>query len=280
MTRTLRFAAAGAGSRRRHRHRPVRHGRRQPAEGRAGAVRDAWRSCPARRESTSTTRRSCASPASRTSCWPESCWPTAGTRRWPTGSSTRSRSSPTARSILVGVIDISCTPAETAGLVRLDDGHLAMYRPWPRARADRVLRRQHDSRRVGRRRRRRAAGFGGRRRTRPFRVRRVRQSGHRDGRRAHRRRRRPDRRYFPPTPTCPSCRRRRRTPVDWRSSGLAAQFASAELWVTATEILPRFVQEDPDALVMCDTAEYYLAVFDLPNDQAPPDAELAGSNVR
>ena len=31
---------------------------------------------------------------------------------------------------------------------------------------------------------------------------------------------------------------------------------------------------------MCDAAEYYLAVFDIPGDQVPPNAELAGSIVR
>ena len=36
---------------------------------------------------------------------------------------------PDGKVVLVGIIDISCTPAETAGLVLLDDGHLAMYAP-------------------------------------------------------------------------------------------------------------------------------------------------------
>ena len=36
---------------------------------------------------------------------------------------------PDGKVVLVGIIDISCTPAETAGLVRLDDGQLAMFAP-------------------------------------------------------------------------------------------------------------------------------------------------------
>ena len=31
---------------------------------------------------------------------------------------------------------------------------------------------------------------------------------------------------------------------------------------------------------MCDAAEYYLAVFDIPAELVPPNAELAGSIVR
>ena len=61
--------------------------------------------------------------------------------------------------------------------------------------------------------------------------------------------------------------------------GVGCALASAELWVSSTEIVPHFEQEDPEVVVMCDAAEYYLAVFDVPSDQVPPDAELAGSIV-
>ena len=61
--------------------------------------------------------------------------------------------------------------------------------------------------------------------------------------------------------------------------GVGCQLASVELWVTPSELSPHFEQEDPHAVTMCDAAEYYLAVFDVPTDLIPPDADLAGSIV-
>ena len=57
------------------------------------------------------------------------------------------------------------------------------------------------------------------------------------------------------------------------------QFASAELWATRTTLTAHFEQEDPDVVINCGQAEYYLAVFDVPAEAVPPDAELDGSIV-
>ena len=40
-----------------------------------------------------------------------------------------------------------------------------------------------------------------------------------------------------------------------------------------------FEQEDPHGEILCEIAEYYLAVFDIPADVLPPDVELDGSIV-
>ena len=186
---------------------------------------------------------------------------------------------PDGKVILVGIIDISCTPAETAGLVRLDDGHLAMYAPghvpepiecFVANTTVAVLAVDAGDAPLGSADGAELVHFGFAGFDNPGTEMAVELTDDAaalteilpaDA----------DPPVLPPAP------------VDTRRLafvGVGCVFASAELWVTATEILPRFVQEDPDALVMCDTAEYYLAVFDLPNDQAPPDAELAGSNVR
>ena len=45
-------------------------------------------------------------------------------------------------------------------------------------------------------------------------------------------------------------------------------------------LYPHFELEDPHVEMLCEAAEYYLAVFDIPADEVPPDAELYGSIVR
>ena len=57
------------------------------------------------------------------------------------------------------------------------------------------------------------------------------------------------------------------------------QFASAELWGTRTTLTAHFEQEDPDVVINCGQAEYFLAVFDVPVEAVPPGAELDGSIV-
>jgi hypothetical protein len=57
------------------------------------------------------------------------------------------------------------------------------------------------------------------------------------------------------------------------------QLASAELWTTRLAVTAHFEQEDPHGEILCEIAEYYLAVFDIPADVLPPDVELDGSIV-
>jgi hypothetical protein len=57
------------------------------------------------------------------------------------------------------------------------------------------------------------------------------------------------------------------------------QLASAELWTTRLAVTAHFEQEDPHGEILCEIAEYYLAVFDIPADALPPDVELDGSIV-
>ena len=50
--------------------------------------------------------------------------------------------------------------------------------------------------------------------------------------------------------------------------------------MTATEITARTSsRRTPHGEILCDIAEYYLAVFDIPDDLLPPDVELDGSIV-
>ena len=100
------------------------------AEGRAGAVRDRWRSCPARRGSTSTTRQilrlaSIEDIVPAGELLADGTGPDDGRR----GRRLRSATCRPARWCSIGIIDNSCTPAKAAGLVRVDDGDLAMFAP-------------------------------------------------------------------------------------------------------------------------------------------------------
>ena len=185
---------------------------------------------------------------------------------------------PDGKVVLVGIIDVSCTPAKAAGLVRLEDGHLAMFAPGhvpepiecvvanttvavlavdatdaPLGSAD-GAELVHSG----------LAGFDN-----PGNVSAVELTDDADALTAIL----PADAEVPVLPPLPAATRR------LAFVGVGCAFGGAELWVTPTEILPRFEHEDPDVHVLCDTAEYYLAIFDLPTDGAPPDAELAGSNV-
>ena len=42
---------------------------------------------------------------------------------------------------------------------------------------------------------------------------------------------------------------------------------------------PQFEHDDPDLVINCAVAEFYLAVFDVPADRLPPTAELDDSIV-
>jgi hypothetical protein len=57
------------------------------------------------------------------------------------------------------------------------------------------------------------------------------------------------------------------------------QLASAELWTTRVAMTVHFEQADPHGEILCEIAEYYLAVFDIPADLLPPDVEIDGSIV-
>ena len=57
------------------------------------------------------------------------------------------------------------------------------------------------------------------------------------------------------------------------------QLASAELWTTRVVMTAHFEQADPHGEILCEIAEYYLAVFDIPADLLPPDVEIDGSIV-
>jgi hypothetical protein len=61
--------------------------------------------------------------------------------------------------------------------------------------------------------------------------------------------------------------------------GAGCRFASAELWITSAAVAAHFDHADPQGEIACDQAEYYLAVFDVADDDLPPNAELAGSIV-
>ena len=149
----------------------------------------------------------------------------------------------------------------------------------PCSRTDRVLRGQHHRCRLSRRRRRGSAGVSGRCPARRVRLRRSREPWRRERRRADRRSRRPG--------DGPACRRRRPRPTRTGRRDATAlafvrpgcQFASAELWATRSTLTAHFEQEDPDIVIDCGQAEYYLAVFDVPAEAVPPDAELDGSIV-
>jgi hypothetical protein len=57
------------------------------------------------------------------------------------------------------------------------------------------------------------------------------------------------------------------------------QLASAELWTGRVVITAHFEQADPSVEVVCEIAEYYLAVFDIAADLLPPNVEVDGSIV-
>jgi hypothetical protein len=57
------------------------------------------------------------------------------------------------------------------------------------------------------------------------------------------------------------------------------QYDTAELWVTQRLVTPHFEHDDPDLVINCAVAEFYLAVFDVPADRLPPTAELDDSIV-
>ena len=92
-------------------------------------------------------------------------------------SSTRIGEIPAGTVVLIGIIDISCTPADEAGLVRGDDGELAMFAPGHVPEPIECFAANVIGRRAARRRRRRPTGVDRRRRARPLRACRRRRSG-------------------------------------------------------------------------------------------------------
>jgi hypothetical protein len=159
--------------------------------------------------------------------------------------------------VLIGVIDQSCTPAKAAGLVRGLDGELAMYAPghvpepiecFAANITVGVLSVAADEAPPGS-----ADGAA----LVDFRF-----VGNT-----------PPDAELPELPDIASGDRR----LAFVESG--CQLASAELWTTRLAVTAHFEQEDPHGEILCEIAEYYLAVFDIPADRLPPDVEVDGSIV-
>jgi hypothetical protein len=180
--------------------------------------------------------------------------------------------------VLVGVIDTSCTPAEAAGLVRLEDGHLAMFAPGhvpepiecfvanvtvavlavdaadaPPGSTDSAELVHFEP-----------TGYEP-----PGDVTAVELTEAPDALATIL----PGDAEVPVLPELATGMRR----LAFMGQGCA--LAHAELWVTLTLVTPHVEQEDPAVEVVCDAALSYLAVFDIPADLVPPNAELDGSIV-
>jgi hypothetical protein len=181
--------------------------------------------------------------------------------------------------VLIGVIDQSCTPAQAAGLVRSDDGELAMFAPGhvpepiecfvanvtvgvlavaaadaPPGSADGAV--LVEFRFVGN-----TPLAGG--------TTAVDLTADADGLA----RLLPPGAEVPALPDVASGDRR----VAFVEPG--CQLASAELWTTRVAVTEHFEQAEPHGEILCEIAEYYLAVFDVADDDVPPNAELVGSIV-
>jgi hypothetical protein len=174
---------------------------------------------------------------------------------------------PAGKVVLVGIIDISCTPAETAGLVRLDDGHLAMFAPghvpepiecFVANTTVAVLEVDAADAPPGSGDGAELVHFGFAGLDNPGTVMAVELTEDADALTTIL----PDDGEVPVLPTAAAGMRR----LAFVGAGCA--YASAELWVTSTELVPHFEQEDPDVVIMCDAAGYYLAVFAIPGDQS------------
>jgi hypothetical protein len=180
--------------------------------------------------------------------------------------------------VLIGVIDVSCTPAEAAGLVRLDDGHLAMFAPGhvrepiecfvanvtvavlgvdaadaPPGAADSAA----------------LVHFGFVGSEHPGGLTAVELTDDAGALSA----------VLGPEADVPALSDPPPGVRRLAFVGSGCQYDTAELWVTQRLVTPQFEHDDPDPVINCAVAEFYLAVFDVPADRLPPTAELDDSIV-
>ncbi len=181
--------------------------------------------------------------------------------------------------VLIGVIDISCTPADKAGLVRREDGELAIFAPghveeeiecFAANTTVAVLQVDADDAPPGSADGAELVHFG------------LAELANRQDPMAVELTDDPEAlttllaagAEVPSLPPLANGVRR----LAWTALGCA--LATVELWVTPAEVYPHFEQEDPHSVTICDAAQHYLAVFDIPAELVQPNAELAASIVR